>query len=226
MPETIFPHSTPSILVVDDTVANLDLLSGMLRERGYEPRPIPSGRLALAAARAEPPDLILLDIKMPEMDGFEVCERLKADEVLKDIPVIFTTALTDTAEKVKAFSLGAVDYVTKPFQVEEVEARVRTHLGIRSLQHQLRAQNANLELLVAERSSELAKALERVMDLSRLKNDFLRMISHEIRTPASGVLGLGELILDLCPASEERSRYDHLFKNAARASRTSSRTRP
>jgi len=207
----------PSILIVDDIAANRELLSMLLRARRYEARPVPSGKMALLAAQADPPDMILLDIRMPEMNGFEVCERLKADEALKDIPVIFITALTETADKVKAFSLGAVDYVTKPFQVEEIEARVRTHLSIRSLQHRLREQNENLERLVAERTRELAKAYERLLELGRIKDDFLRMIFHEIRTPANGVLGIGELVLDLCPASEDRTLYaDHFQKSSLR----------
>ncbi len=207
---------TPTILIVDDTITNLNLLSGMLRDRGYEPRPLPSGKLALAAAHADPPDLILLDIKMPEMDGFEVCRRLKEDEALKGIPVIFITALSETADKIKAFSLGAVDYVTKPFQMEEVEARVRAHLKIQSLQRQLQAQNEGLERMVAERTRELAKANQRLLELSRLKNDFLGMISYEMRTPANGVLGIGELILDLCPDSEEFTRYSQHFQSSSK----------
>ena len=126
-------RAAPSVLIVDDMPANLELLSSMLREEGYTPRPVPSGRLALAAARAEVPDLVLLDIRMPRMDGFEVCERLKADEALKHIPVIFITAAHDAEDKVRAFSLGAVDYVTKPFQVKEVQARVRAHLELHRL---------------------------------------------------------------------------------------------
>ena len=94
----------PSILIVDDAVANLELLSVMLQERGYEPRPVPSGKLALLAAQADRPDLILLDINMPEMDGFEVCARLKAEPALKDIPVIFLSAFAETLDKVRAFS--------------------------------------------------------------------------------------------------------------------------
>ncbi len=96
-----FPsHDRPSILVVDDVAANLELLSALLSERGYEPRPVLTGRLALLAARADPPDLVLLDIRMPDMDGFDVCARLKADAVLRDVPVIFISASNDTAEKV------------------------------------------------------------------------------------------------------------------------------
>ena len=132
------------ILIVDDTPANLRLLSQMLAERGYQVRPVPDGPLALAATRAEPPDLILLDIRMPEMDGYEVCEHLKADAETRDIPIIFISALGETQDKVKAFTAGGVDYVTKPFQFEEVLARVETHLALRRLQKQL--QDANRKM--------------------------------------------------------------------------------
>jgi len=201
------PRDIPSILIVDDTLANLEVLSGMLKDRGYEPRPVPSGKLALLAARSQPPDVILLDIRMPEMDGFEVCARLKADDALKEIPVIFISALDETADKVKAFSLGAVDYVTKPFQAEEVEARVRTHLRIRALQDQLRLHNEELEQVVAQRTRDLAQAIQRLRELGQLKDDVLRMISHELRTPANGVLGMAQLIIDLCPPSADCAKY-------------------
>jgi CheY-like chemotaxis protein len=106
----------PSIIVVDDTPANLHLLTGMLKKRGYKVRPVSSGKFALQTAKHDPPDLILLDIIMPEMDGYEVCECLTADEQLSGIPVIFISALNETMDKVKAFKVGGVDYVTKPFQ--------------------------------------------------------------------------------------------------------------
>src|SRR5690349_13442584 len=112
-------RTAPNILVADDTVENLRLLSSILGDCGYEVRPVTNGRQALQAAEREPPDLILLDINMPELDGFEVCVRLKAQPLLKDVPVIFLTALTDVADKVRAFEVGGIDYVTKPFQVEE-----------------------------------------------------------------------------------------------------------
>jgi CheY-like chemotaxis protein len=107
--------SQGNVLIVDDTPANLRLLGGMLREAGYTARPVPSGKLALQAAIAEPPDLVLLDITMPDMDGYEVCAQLKANDRLRNIPIIFISALTDTGDKVKAFAAGGVDYVTKPF---------------------------------------------------------------------------------------------------------------
>lgn len=132
------------ILIVDDTPANLRLLSKMLAKRGYRVRPVPDGSLALAAVRAEPPDLILLDIRMPGMDGYEVCQHLKADSSTQNIPIIFISALDATADKVRAFSIGGVDYVTKPFQVEEVLARVETHLDLRRLQNRLRDANRKM----------------------------------------------------------------------------------
>ena len=138
----------PSILIVDDTPANLQLLASMLKERGYKTRPVPSGLLALQAALSETPDLILLDVNMPEMNGFEVCQGLKADEKLKDIPVIFISALNEVLDKVKAFAVGGVDYITKPFQFDEVQARVDTHLKIRHLQEELEQHNRQLGKLV------------------------------------------------------------------------------
>lgn len=132
------------ILVVDDTPANLRLLSQMLNEQGYQVRPVPDGRLALAAARAKTPDLILLDIRMPDMDGYQVCENLKAENSTKDIPIIFISALDAIQDKVKAFTVGGVDYITKPFHVEEVLARVETHLALRKLQDQLESANTKM----------------------------------------------------------------------------------
>ncbi|QJW98991.1 PP2C family protein-serine/threonine phosphatase [Frigoriglobus tundricola] len=152
-----------SILIVDDTPANLQVLTGMLKDRGYRVRPVPGGRLALLAARRDPPDLILLDINMPEVSGYEVCEQLRADDVLKRVPVIFISALTEQLDKVKAFAVGGVDYITKPFQMEELHARVETHLKLRRLQIELEATNARLALTNARRSRDL-KAAARIQE--------------------------------------------------------------
>ncbi|HVK15150.1 MAG TPA: SpoIIE family protein phosphatase [Gemmataceae bacterium] len=146
------------ILVVDDTPANLQVLAGMLKDRGYKVRPVPGGKLALLAARRDPPDLILLDINMPEMNGYEVCEHLKADEKLQGIPVIFISALTEQLDKVKAFATGGVDYITKPFQIEELHARVETHLQLRRLQVELEEANARLAEANARMSRDLRAA--------------------------------------------------------------------
>jgi sigma-B regulation protein RsbU (phosphoserine phosphatase) len=137
--------SKGNILVVDDTPANLRLLSGMLAEQGYKVRSVINGQMALTATQAAPPDLILLDINMPEMNGYEVCERLKADEDTRDIPIIFISALDATEDKVKAFTIGGLDYITKPFQIEEVLARVETHLALRKLQKRLQDANRRFE---------------------------------------------------------------------------------
>ncbi len=159
-----------SILVVDDTHANLQVLAGMLKDRGYKVRPVPSGKLALLAARRDPPDLILLDINMPEMNGYEVCQRLKADDQLKGIPIIFISALTEQLDKVKAFAIGGVDYLTKPFQMEELHARVETHLKLRRLQIELEDYSRHLEL-ARERLKfdlELARGVQRGLLPGRL----------------------------------------------------------
>jgi phosphoserine phosphatase RsbU/P len=153
-----------SILVVDDTPANLQVLAGMLKDRGYKVRPVPSGKLALLAARRDPPDLILLDINMPEMNGYEVCEHLKADDTLKGIPVIFISALTEQLDKVKAFAIGGVDYITKPFQMEELHARVETHLNLRRLQIELEETNAQLAKANARMSRDL-KAAAKIQEM-------------------------------------------------------------
>src|SRR3954466_12133371 len=152
-----------SILVVDDTSANLQVLAGMLKDRGYKVRPVPGGKLALQAARRAPPDLILLDINMPDMNGYEVCEPLKADDRLKGIPVIFISALTEQLDKVKAFAVGGVDYPTKPFQMEELHARVETHVKLRRLQIELEETNARLATANARMSRDL-KAAARIQE--------------------------------------------------------------
>ena len=141
------------ILVIDDTPENLALLSQMLMEKGYKVRSVTKGSTALRGAKAAPPDLILLDVKMPEMNGYEVCQYLKADKRTQNIPVIFISALGDVFDKVKAFQAGGVDYITKPFQVEEVLARLDTHLTIRNLQIKLEEQNIQLSQEIAERTA-------------------------------------------------------------------------
>ncbi len=133
------PHNG-NIMIVDDNPANLKLLEDMLRQHGYEVRSFPRGRLALAAAKQEPPDLVLLDVNMPEMNGYEMCDQLKSSPCLSGIPVIFLSALNAIENKVKGFRSGGVDYISKPFQFEEVLARVETHLTLR------RAQQAERDL--------------------------------------------------------------------------------
>ena len=172
-----------NILVVDDTVQNLALLARMLKDCGYVPRPVPNGRLALMAAKSEKPDLVLLDITMPELDGYEVCRLLKQDPSLREIPVLFISALSQTSEKVKAFEVGGVDYITKPFHFEEVKARVETHLHLHRLQVGLKDQVQKqvkeitelqmgmifgLAKLAEARDEDTGKHLERIQTLCKL----------------------------------------------------------
>ena len=160
-----------NIMVVDDTAANLKILQEVLQTKGYRVLAVSDGETALKVAARNPPDLILLDIIMPEMDGFEVCKRLKADAALREIPVIFISALTETEDIVKAFAVGGVDYVTKPFQFEEVNRRVETHLRLRKQQ---------LELIA----------------LNEQKNHFLGMAAHDLRNPLSGIICYSGLLAD------------------------------
>lgn len=152
------------ILVVDDTRENLRLLVRILGEQGFKVRPVSSGAMALTAAQIAPPDLILLDIMMPKMDGYEVCERLKQDEKMRQIPVIFISALHETPDKVRAFAVGGVDFITKPFQAGEVIARINTHLTICALQNSLIEMNRQLRL----QNEALQAALHNVKTLSGL----------------------------------------------------------
>lgn len=150
-----------NILIVDDTPDNLRLLSFTLTERGYKVRSVINGAMALMGAQAAPPDLIMLDIKMPDMDGYEVCQHLKEHEKTCQIPVIFISAIDQVFDKVKAFASGGVDYIHKPFQIEEVLARVENQLTIRRLQVQLQDQNNCLR----QTQTELLQALEQKRSL-------------------------------------------------------------
>lgn len=143
------------ILAVDDTPASLRLLTDILKMEGYEVRSAISGELALHAATSNPPELVLLDVRMPEMDGFEVCRRLKAQPETRDVPVIFVSAVSETDEKVHGFKIGAVDFVTKPYQRDELLARVRTHLELNRLRN-------HLEDLVEERTAELRESEQKL----------------------------------------------------------------
>ncbi|SPF56984.1 Response regulator containing a CheY-like receiver domain and an HD-GYP domain [Candidatus Desulfosporosinus infrequens] len=153
--------SNPSlIMIVDDTPQNLKLLENMLGKEGYLISAFLDGAMALKAATKKPPDLILLDINMPDMNGHEVCERLKSDQQLADIPIIFLSAMSEVTDKVRAFQCGGVDYITKPFQFEEVHARVETHLKIRQLQKSLAIHNNNLQSLVDVQIKEILATKE------------------------------------------------------------------
>lgn len=156
------PLTQGKILIVDDVPDNLRVLSATLSDRGYQIRCARSGAMALIGVKAAPPDLILLDIKMPEMDGYEVCQTLKADLETQNIPIIFISALDDVFDKIKAFKVGGVDYITKPFQVEEVLVRVQRQLTLRLAQQEICQLNQALEERVQARTAELRETNERL----------------------------------------------------------------
>ncbi|OQX22543.1 MAG: hypothetical protein BWK80_30195 [Desulfobacteraceae bacterium IS3] len=179
------PDIIRTILVADDTRANLRLLTDILLKAGYRVLPVMNGAASLDAARTQHPDMILLDIMMPDISGFEVCEQLKSDDRTRDIPVIFISALNEIFDKVRAFEIGGVDYISKPIEAQEVIARIRTHLALREARHRLEAQNI-----------ELRKAKEGAEAASKAKSEFLANMSHEIRTPMNAVINMSRLLLD------------------------------
>ncbi|MBI5843164.1 MAG: hybrid sensor histidine kinase/response regulator [Deltaproteobacteria bacterium] len=163
--------SQAAIMVVDDNPANLKLMEKMLQSQGYSVVTFTRGSVALEAASNSPPDLILLDAEMPEMNGFDVCRQLKADPALREIPVIFISAMIETSDKVKAFSMGCADYVTKPIHFEEVHARVKSHLELN------------------RKRRELHEAYDKLRDLESLRDNLVHMIVHDMRSPLTVVIG-------------------------------------
>ena len=182
------------ILMVDDTPTNLGVLFESLSNSGFKLLVAEDGESALNQIRYVKPDIILLDVMMPGMDGFETCRRLKADPKTADIPVIFMTALAETANKVKGFNAGGVDYITKPFQSEEVLARISIHLKLRSLQCQLQASNQVLQEEVRDR-----KRKEEALRL------FLHAVSHDLRNPVTGMLMVLKNLLKGQPPTLQKS---------------------
>lgn len=164
------------ILIVDDNPANLDLLAGLLREHNFHVRAVPSGRMALDAARRSPPELVMMDITMPGMNGYEACAAMQQDPVLAGVPVIFISALDDPLDKVKAFQVGGRDYVSKPFHAEEVIARVNHQVRMLRLEKELKIQNENLQ-----------DANLKLREMNQLKANFTAMLVHDIRSPMTVV---------------------------------------
>ena len=197
--ENVSNSENPYILVVDDIGANLKLLGDILNGGGYHIRPVTDGEMALKVAEKETPGLILLDIMMPGMNGYKVCRQLKENPGLKEVPVIFISALSDSYDIVKALNLGGVDYITKPFQAEEVIARVNTHYKL------------------YQQSLELKKQRKELQELNATKDKFFSIIAHDLRGPFNGFLGLTQLMAEELEnlTSEEIKDFTLSMRNSA-----------
>ncbi|MBE9224143.1 hybrid sensor histidine kinase/response regulator [Phormidium sp. LEGE 05292] len=174
---------SPDILIVDDIPDNIRLLSSMLVDSGYRVRKVVSGERALKAIALQVPDLILLDIRMPDLDGYEVCKRLKASDITKQIPIIFISAADDVFDKVKGFEVGGADYITKPFEPIEVLARVEQQLAIRRYQQELFAKNKQL----AQHNIQLEREIKQRQQAERRLKVFVHTVSHDLRNPVTGI---------------------------------------
>ena len=200
-------HS-PEIIIVDDLLDNLDILSKVFTQEGYNVRVFSRGSAALKSAVQSPPDLFLIDILMPEMDGYELCGKLKNNENISNIPVIFLSSLDNINEKLRAFEVGGVDYITKPYQFSEVLVRIRTHIKLRKLQMELEELNSQLDTRVKERTQELENRNRELKEAVKAKSDFLANINHELRTPLNGVSGMLSVLETMDISDSERYFLD------------------
>ncbi|MGE5680359.1 MAG: response regulator, partial [Bacillota bacterium] len=188
--------SNSVILVVDDVPQNLEVLGTLLRGRGFKVAFASDGEQAIKSATAKVPDLILLDVSMPGMDGFEVCRILKETPETFHIPVIFLTAKSETEEVVKGFDCGGVDYIIKPFKPAELISRVTTHLELKKSREDIALRK------VVEQKLKAAK--EKAEELSRLKSSLLNNMSHEFRTPLISIIGYSQMMFDEIEDSEQK----------------------
>ncbi|MGA1131196.1 MAG: hybrid sensor histidine kinase/response regulator [Prochlorotrichaceae cyanobacterium] len=206
--------SQPSILIVDDTLDNLHLLATLLKQRDYEIRKAINGQMAIESIQSDPPDLILLDIMLPDLSGYEVCQFLKTQTEYQNIPIIFISALDAAFDKVRAFECGGVDYITKPFFISEVIARIENQLTLKNLQSQLLKQNQQLEEEISHRKQaeqEILKNLLQEQELNRLKSQFVSIISHEFKTPLATIQLATDLLSNYNLDPEQRAeRYKQI----------------
>jgi len=175
----VMDNNQLKILIIDDQPSNLRFLSKILIEQGYRVQRAISGQLGLNAAQASPPDLILLDIMMPDLDGYEVCKMLKSTPQNRAVPVIFLSGLDDVQDKIKAFKVGGVDYIIKPFQVEEVLARIDTQIAIQKLQKQLEEQNILLQQSQSLLASILNSSLDKIAAFSAVRNSQKQIVDFQ-----------------------------------------------
>ncbi|MBP9163938.1 MAG: hybrid sensor histidine kinase/response regulator [Leptospiraceae bacterium] len=198
----MFDRKKPLILIVDDTPKNIQVLGKTLHEIGYNVSIATSGSQALDSVKKESPDLILLDIQMPEMDGFEVCKILQANPDTKEIPVIFLTAVIDSEKIVKGFEIGAVDYITKPFHTAELTMRVATHIEIKQSREKIRKTN------------------EQLKELNATKDKFFSIIAHDLKNPFNTLLGFSKLLFENAPnyTTDQIQQYAQIMNHTAKQS--------
>lgn len=183
------------ILVVEDDYKNLQVLGKILSENNYDLALAKNGSEALEILNTFKPQLILMDVMMPGMDGFTLCRKIKSDERFFDIPIIFLTAKNEIEDTLEGFAAGAADFITKPFDSRILLTRIKTHLELKFRNEELDRMNSFLEEIVKERTEELRKAHTELLQLDKVKSEFLSIISHEIRTPLNGILGASQLIM-------------------------------
>jgi len=203
-----------SILVVDDISENIQIIGSVLLQKGYQVSYALNGPEAIGLVKSKQFDLILLDILMPDMDGYEVCTQLKNNDKYKSIPIIFLTAKTDPVSIIKGFELGAVDYLGKPFNAEELLARVGTQMKIRKQTRELENYNRILEEKVMERTRELEASHKQLAVLENAKSDFLMLISHELRTPLNLLNGLIEQLHFSLQTTEHKDTISSLKQSS------------
>jgi signal transduction histidine kinase len=240
MPELAHPlQAGGDILVVEDTPASLRLLTSLLEKAGYRVREAPDGELALWSARAQPPELILLDVRMPGMDGYQVCRQLKLQPLLRDVPVIFLSAFGDTDDKLRGFDAGGVDFIAKPYDFLEVSARVAAHLKLARLQKLLAWQNEHLQQLVEAKAEDLARtrierdlaareSQQRLAEIAHMNRNasasvFCAALVHELNQPLAAILSNAEaaelyLRQDVPPLDEVAEILGDIRRDNGRAS--------
>lgn len=209
------PRKT-KILVVDDSLVNLAVLDEILERQNYEVLLANSGERALATVKKSRPDIILLDVVMPGWDGYETCKRIKSEPELANIPILFLSGLGDTQNKVRALQAGGVDYVSKPFQEEELLARVRTHVELFRLRENLEEEVARQTEQIRSLMEALQLSYRKAQEASMLKTQFLHNISHEFRTPMNIILGMTEELLEDTELDEEQQDMAKSVLNAGK----------
>ncbi len=209
------------ILIVDDNPRNIQIVGNILMKEDVNIAYATEGAKALELTKTNNFDLILLDIMMPGMDGFSVCEQLRLQKATADVPIIFLTAKTDAESIIKGFMAGANDYLTKPFNSAELTARVKTHLDLFTKQKQLDELNQSLETKVEERTSQLESANRQLLNLEKAKSEFLSIISHELRSPLNGMIGLTTLLSQTDLSAEQNEYLSSLTQTSMRLARFS-----